>query len=79
MCPDTGVVHHDFDDDGETAAGGRVAEMVRLMGVSDVAIIVTRWFGGILLGADRFKHINNVARTLLENHGLGIDRHSKRK
>ena len=29
-------------------------------------------FGGILLHADRFKHINNVARILLHETGLGL-------
>ena len=28
-------------------------------------------FGGILLHADRFKHINNVARIVLQETGLG--------
>ena len=28
-------------------------------------------FGGILLHADRFKHINNVARILLLESGVG--------
>ena len=28
-------------------------------------------FGGILLHADRFKHINNVARMLLQETGVG--------
>lgn len=71
-CPNgTGVVYHDCDDDGETAAAGRVAEMIRLMGVDGVAIIVSRWFGGVLLGPDRFKFICNSARNLLEDHGYG--------
>ena len=70
-CPTTGVCHHDFDDDGEDAAGGRVAELLRLMGADGVAVIVSRWFGGILLGPDRFKLINNAARRLLEDHGVG--------
>jgi putative IMPACT (imprinted ancient) family translation regulator len=69
--PDTHVVFHDSDDDGETAAGGRVAELLRLMGVTGVAVIVSRWFGGVLLGPDRFKFINNSARNLLELHGMG--------
>ena len=29
-------------------------------------------YGGIHLHADRFKHINNVARILLQETGLGI-------
>ncbi|RYH30823.1 YigZ family protein [archaeon] len=64
-------MHHDCDDDGETAAGSRLAEMIRLMKVDNVAVIVSRWFGGILLGPDRFKFICNSARDLLEEHGYG--------
>ena len=30
-------------------------------------------YGGILLHADRFKHINNVARTLIQDTGLGLE------
>lgn len=70
-CPKTGIVHHDCDDDGETAAGSRLAETIRLMKVDNVAVIVSRWFGGILLGPDRFKFICNSARDLLESYGLG--------
>lgn len=65
------ISYHDFDDDGETAAGGRLAEMIRLMKVEGIALIVSRWFGGTLLGPDRFKFICNSARTLLENNGFG--------
>lgn len=67
-----GLLYHDNDDDGETAAGSRLAEMIRLMNVEGIALIVSRWFGGILLGPDRFKYICNVARNLLEFHGYGI-------
>jgi hypothetical protein len=67
----TGVCYHDNDDDGETAAGARLAEMIRLMGVDGVAVIVSRWFGGTLLGPDRFKYICNSARKLLEDNGYG--------
>lgn len=70
-CPKTGILYHDNDDDGESAAGSRVAEMIRLMDVDGAAVIITRWFGGVLLGPDRFKFINNSARNLLEEHGFG--------
>jgi hypothetical protein len=33
-------------------------------------VVVSRWYGGIKLGPDRFKHINNVARELLESEGF---------
>jgi putative IMPACT (imprinted ancient) family translation regulator len=62
----------DSDDDGENAAGGKLVELLRTMGVDGVAVIVTRWFGDILLGPDRFKHICNSARRLLEDNGYGV-------
>lgn len=65
------ISFHDYDSDGETAAGGKLAEMMRLMGVDGVAVIVSRWFGGILLGPDRFKFICNSARKILEENGYG--------
>ena len=34
--------------------------------MKNVLVIVSRWFGGILLGGDRFKLINNAARDALE-------------
>ena len=40
-------------DDGEPAgtAGAPMLEVLRGAGLSDVAVVVTRWFGGTLLGA----------------------------
>jgi hypothetical protein len=32
-------------------------------------VVVSRWFGGVLLGPDRFKHINNAARSTLAAYG----------
>jgi hypothetical protein len=77
------VWHHDNDDDGETAAGSRLAELLRLLPVQQCAVIVTRWYGGIQLGPDRFKLINNTARNLLDECGFieqksgALRKHSK--
>ncbi len=30
-------------------------------------------YGGIQLGPDRFKHINNVARIIIQESGLGLE------
>ena len=38
--------------------------------VNNVLIVVTRYFGGTLLGADRFKHINQAARNALDAGGF---------
>ena len=62
----TGIVQ-DYDDDGESAAGGRMLHLMQLMDVWNVLVIVTRWYGGVQLGPDRFRAINNVAREALVN------------
>ncbi|KZV76062.1 UPF0029-domain-containing protein [Peniophora sp. CONT] len=61
-CQVGSVLHQDNDDDGETAAGGRLAHLLQLLDVNNVLVIVTRYYGGIQLGPDRFKHINQAAR-----------------
>ena len=70
-------MYSDNDDDGETAAGRRLALLLDTMDVSNAMVIVTRWYGGIHLGPARFRHINNVARELIERSGLS--RRSERR
>ncbi|XP_037079618.1 protein IMPACT-like [Pollicipes pollicipes] len=53
----SGAFQQDCDDDGETHAGARMLHLLE-----DVVVVVSRWFGGILLGPDRFRHINNATR-----------------
>ena len=72
-----GVVMSDNDDDGETAAGGRLMHLLDMMKVENALCVVSRWYGGILLGPARFKHINNVARKELEKYGFGGGNNSK--
>ncbi|KAF7329755.1 hypothetical protein MKEN_00238800 [Mycena kentingensis (nom. inval.)] len=64
------LLHQDNDDDGETAAGGRIAHLLHILEVDNVLVVVTRYFGGIHLGPDRFKHINQAARNALELGGF---------
>lgn len=42
---------------------------VQILDVRNVLVVVSRWYGGILLGPDRFKHINNCARNILVEEG----------
>ena len=44
--------------------------LVDITGAIDFAVIVTRWYGGILLGGDRWKHISNALRQILEDHDM---------
>ncbi|KAF1322708.1 Impact-like protein, partial [Globisporangium splendens] len=72
----------DNDEDGEDAAGSKLSHLLELTKVENVAVVVTRWFGGILLGPDRFKHINTAARETLEEGGFlaaSTLNHSKKK
>ncbi|KXN89499.1 Protein IMPACT [Leucoagaricus sp. SymC.cos] len=64
------ILHQDNDDDGETAAGGRLAHLLQILEVNNVLVVVTRYFGGIHLGPDRFKHINQAARNALDLGGF---------
>ncbi|TGZ76596.1 ribosomal protein S5 domain 2-like protein [Ascodesmis nigricans] len=68
-------VVQDCDDDGETAAGGRLGKMLELMGVAElrgtgVLVVVSRWYGGVKLGPARFGIINTVARECMLEAGL---------
>ena len=65
-----GVFLQDSDDDGESAAGGRLLHLLQMVDARNVVVVVSRWFGGILLGPARFGLINKVARELLEVEGL---------
>ncbi|KAF1830530.1 UPF0029-domain-containing protein [Decorospora gaudefroyi] len=67
------TTYQDCDDDGETAAGSRMLHLMQLMDVWDVMVIVTRWYGGILLGPDRFRIINTAAREALVLGGFAKD------
>lgn len=40
------------------------------MQIQDVMVVVTRWYGGIHLGPDRFRHIASAARQALVDSGI---------
>jgi putative IMPACT (imprinted ancient) family translation regulator len=42
--------------------------------VWDVVVVVTRWYGGIHLGPDRFRIINAVGRDALVRGGFGREK-----
>ena len=63
------ITYQDCDDDGESAAGGRLLHLLQLMDVWDVLVVVSRWYGGVKLGPDRFSIINNVAREAVVKGG----------
>ena len=60
---ENGQEYFKYNDDGEptNTAGKPMSEVVRLLGVYNVALVVTRYFGGIKLGAGGL--IRNYAKT----------------
>jgi len=38
--------------------------LLERMGVTNTLVVVTRWYGGVHLGPDRFKHITGVAKQV---------------
>ncbi|MDA9990288.1 YigZ family protein [Paracoccaceae bacterium] len=47
------------NDDGEVGAGMVIVRMLEREQLFDHMIIVTRWFGGIQLGGDRFRRVKD--------------------
>ena len=69
----------DCDDDGETAAGGRLLHLMQLMDIWDAMIVVTRWYGGHKLGPRRFALINQTARDAFVKAGLVVESANPKK
>ena len=60
-------------DDGESGAGMVILRMLEREALSDHLIIVTRWFGGVHLGGDRFRRIQDSVRHYLENRSQNLN------
>lgn len=63
---DRGMVIDRKADDGEDGAGMVILRELRRVEMVDVICVVTRWFGGTMLYADRFKHLRDGARMGIE-------------
>jgi len=48
-------------DDGEKWAGDKVLAVMKMHATIDAVVIVSRWYGGTLLGPARFSHIETCA------------------
>ncbi|KAH9174944.1 ribosomal protein S5 domain 2-like protein [Lactarius sanguifluus] len=54
------------EDDGEQWAGTHVLKMMRSEAIVDAVVIVSRWYGGTMLGPIRFTHIQDCAREVCQ-------------
>lgn len=53
-------------DDGEAGAGAVILKMLERAGLVDHVVVVTRWYGGVHLGGDRFAHVVTCVRAYLD-------------
>jgi len=53
------------NDDGESGAGTLILQMLEREGLHDHIIVVTRWYGGVHLGGDRFRHVKTCVQAYL--------------
>lgn len=65
LRPD-GVILEGMNDDGETGAAKCIIRELQLWGVVDGLVIVTRYFGGVMLHADRFRHVVDATRMYIK-------------
>ena len=62
------VVYESKNDDGETGAGNIILRMLQKKNMVNTIICVTRWYGGIKLESDRFKHVQDATLYVIENY-----------
>ena len=52
-------------DDGESGAGMGIARVLSGAGQHELIVVVTRWYGGVHLGGDRFRHVTTATKLFL--------------
>lgn len=66
------------DDDGEKYGGKRIERVLSELDVEG-AVVVTRWYGGVLLGPARFTHIENAAKEAIQLWKSSMEETAKRR
>ncbi len=61
-----GAIYEAKNDDGEAGAGMVILRIMQKENVTNCIICVTRWFGGIKLMGDRFKHVQDATKYAIE-------------
>ena len=62
-----GVIYESKNDDGETGAGQVILRILQKKDMINTVVCVTRWFGGIKLEGDRFKHVQDATVYVVEH------------
>lgn len=64
---ENGAIIEGKNDDGETGAGMCILREIQREDFVNVIVVVTRYFGGIHLNADRFKNVINATKEILNS------------
>lgn len=62
-----GILYDTKNDDGETGAGMVILRLMQKRDVRNSIICVTRWFGGVKLMGDRFKHVQDSTAIAIDH------------
>ena len=62
-----GEVVEGSDDDGEAGAGIVLLNLLQKANMTNCLVVVTRWFGLVQIGSDRFKHYRGAALLALNS------------
>ena len=61
------------NDGGEKGSGERLSRLLEAAQCEDVIVVVSRWYGGVKLGSDRWKLISSVAKEVLSKGNFAKD------
>jgi hypothetical protein len=64
VAGDHGIIE-DSNDDGESGGGRHILGLLQSSDIVGVLLVVTRWYGGIMLGVDRWRIMSQVSRDAL--------------
>lgn len=64
-----GVIYESKNDGGETGAGQVILRILQKKNMINTVVCVTRWYGGIKLEAERFRHVQDATLYALD-HGI---------
>ncbi|KAL3427987.1 hypothetical protein PVAG01_01496 [Phlyctema vagabunda] len=53
------------NDDGESGGGSHILNLLTSSDLSNILVVVSRWYGGIFLGPDRWRIMTQVSRDAL--------------
>lgn len=62
---DHGGILEESNDDGESGGGRHILQIMQSSGVVGMMLVVTRWYGGVMLGPDRWRIMSQVSRDAL--------------